>query len=123
MLLNNDAGSICYLWSNATSIEDFEPRMQGFGSWSDLNEVGSGVFAWIRIRISNFSGYESGFSPRIPEQKESRESAQKGGTRLNLHVYIYTIYMYIFIMQEAADQQFPESRLSTHKHSASQTRQ
>ena len=29
---------------------------------------GSGVFAWIRIRFSNFSGSGSGFRTRIPNQ-------------------------------------------------------
>ena len=46
---------------------------QGFGSGSD-------VFAWIRIRFSNFSASGSGFSPRIPLQ----ESVQKG--LLNLFI-------------------------------------
>ena len=38
--------------------------------------VGFGVFPWIRLRLSNFSGYGSGFqislSPRIPEQKKGK---------------------------------------------------
>ena len=43
---------------------------------ADPDPVGSGVFAWIRIRIwfSNFSESGSGFSPRLPEQKR----VQKG---------------------------------------------
>ena len=42
---------------------------QGFGS-------GAGVFAWIRIRVSNFSGSESGFNTRILGTKVDRNHSK-----------------------------------------------
>ena len=61
----------------------WEPHPQGFGS-GVLPGSGSVFlisldpdFKLLWIRISNFSGSGSGFSPRIPEQNKSAERALK----------------------------------------------
>ena len=52
---------------------------QGFGS-------GSGVFAWIRIRFSNFSGSGSGFSPDSGTKKKCRKVSKSDLSEENLKV-------------------------------------
>ena len=48
--------------------------------------VGSGVFAWIRIRFSNFSGSGSGFSPDSGTKKECRKVSKSDLSEENLKI-------------------------------------
>ena len=51
---------------------------------SDPDPVGSGVFAWIRIRFSNFSGSGSGFSPDSGTKKNCRKVSKSDLSEENL---------------------------------------